>query len=541
MANWKLRELRGERRRNFLKMCGVAAAGVGIERSRLLNFLADEGGHGLAEAGLSSFGRALIVPAPNGSFAWFTQLWHCPDPALKAHQSVAVPASNIPNFFGSVANFQTIAPFLYTPAQGFAPPDDYRGTYVPGKGNGPASAPGIKNWLAGDRPFFYGPTAPWFDHAAGVPKYPVTALMTGVNETHEDSPATPLALSSKATLEAALASLGAYGSTAPVPALGITSVRYGRAPGSPRIVTAPSAATLVNLFDSAASQFTLKDTQDQESFSSYYKALLGLRPSTFRSSSAPQMEVTKKSAKLLGLNFAAQLTPTLADLQAFGLGPLLEFPMNQSSTAYIQRDQVKQLLEFGRSLVVIAKAFALGLSKTAIVSLSAGATSDTFFVDPHSAFDSPQEKVRSRNTVQHLSKILDAFYAYLAGIGDPENPGETLASTTAFVAYGDTPKTPYTPSAWPDGTPQNSNWLYLMDPGGRVKNGWLGNVSVMRTQGLNAWGYDPMTGADALGSSSGKVSAYSSAAAVYAVARGDKNKVVDYGVSANLFPGLIKG
>ena len=50
MANWKLKELQNDRRRTFLKMCGVTAAAIGISRSDLLNFLSDEGGSGLAEA-----------------------------------------------------------------------------------------------------------------------------------------------------------------------------------------------------------------------------------------------------------------------------------------------------------------------------------------------------------------------------------------------------------------------------------------------------------------------------------------------------------
>ena len=50
MANWKLKDLRSERRRNFLKMCTATAAAIGVSRTDLLNFLADEGGYGLAEA-----------------------------------------------------------------------------------------------------------------------------------------------------------------------------------------------------------------------------------------------------------------------------------------------------------------------------------------------------------------------------------------------------------------------------------------------------------------------------------------------------------
>src|SRR3989442_1502042 len=115
MANWKLKELRDGRRRTFLKMAGVAAASVGIERSRLLNFLADEGGYGLAEAAGSPYARTLMIPGPQGSHAWYQELW--PMPAMAVRASVGMPVG----FSGDTS-------YLYSPGNNFN--GSYCGTYT---------------------------------------------------------------------------------------------------------------------------------------------------------------------------------------------------------------------------------------------------------------------------------------------------------------------------------------------------------------------------------------------------------------------------
>ena len=159
MGNWKLKELRNDRRRTFLKMCTAVAAAVGIERTNLLNFLADEGGYGLAEAAGSKYGRSLLVPSPNGVYAWFQELWPVADVGLKACQNANVP--------GLSSTFGGTSSYLYTSQRGFNPANGYRGTYAWGKGNPMPTLPmGVKGLDAGDKPFFYGPDAPWFDHSA---------------------------------------------------------------------------------------------------------------------------------------------------------------------------------------------------------------------------------------------------------------------------------------------------------------------------------------------------------------------------------------
>jgi len=530
MGNWKLKQLRDDRRRTFLKMCTAAAAAIGIERSRLLNFLADEGGYGLAEAAGSTYGRSLLVPSPNGVYAWFQELWPVADVGFKACQNA--------NVFGLSSNFGGTSSYLYTSQYGYNPANGYRGTYAWGKSNPMPTLPmGVKGWAGGDRSFFYGPHAPWFDHNAGTPKYPVTAFMSGKDETHTEFPISHMSLSGNSSLQAALASLGAAGSSAIVPVLGIDPVKYGRAPGAPEVATVPSSSGMIDLFNSAASQFTLANKVDQELFETYYKALVGLRKSSERSSWAPQMSITKNAARIIGLNFASQLTPTSQDLADFGIQDMID-SINASS-AYMTSAQRNGIEEFGRTLIVVAKAFTLGLSKTAIVALSPGPTSDTTFTDPHVTFDSMTLMNQGRNTTKHLGKVLDGFYNYLSQQVDPESPTEKLDKSTVFVAYGDTPHTPLVGNTWPDATPDACNWMYVMDPRGHIKNGWFGHVYANKVGGKNAVGYNPLSGADDMTKTSEQVSSFGSTATVFAVANGDSNKTSEYGNSPNVVSALI--
>lgn len=535
MANWKLKELRDQRRRNFLKMCTVAGAAVGIERSKLLNFLADEGGYGLAEAAGSTYGRSVLVPSPNGVYAWFQELWPQATMALQAVNNDNIPSGQIPGSNGGA--YGGISSYLYTSQRGWNPANGYRGTYTPGAGNQMPSVNGIKSWAGGDRPFMYGPHAPWFDHATGVPKYPVTAFMSGKDETHTEFPNTQMTLSGNSTLQAALASLGAASSSAIVPVLGIDPVKYGRAPGAPEVATVPSANGMIDLFNSAASQFTLLDKVDQELFETYYKALVGLRKSASRSTWAPQLAVTKNAARIIGLNFAAQLSPAESDLADYGIQEMIESISSNSN--YMTAGQRKGIEEFGRVLIVVSKAFALGLSKTAIVALSPGPTSETTFTDPHVTFDSGMTMDQGRNTTKHLGKVLDGFYNYLSTQIDPESPTERLDKNTVFVAYGDTPHTPLVGRTWPDATPDSCNWTYVMDPKQNIRNGWFGQCYPMKMAGRNGFGFNPVTGMDDPSKTSEQVTAFASTATVFAVAQGDKNKTAEYGNSPNIVPGLI--
>src|SRR5579863_8636392 len=76
IKNPGMRNLRGEKRRTFLKAVGALGAAYGLDRSRILNYLFDEGGEALANDGAcANVCRSVHIVGGNGSFAWFQQLW----------------------------------------------------------------------------------------------------------------------------------------------------------------------------------------------------------------------------------------------------------------------------------------------------------------------------------------------------------------------------------------------------------------------------------------------------------------------------------
>src|SRR5262245_41568779 len=76
IKNPGMKELRGDSRRTFLKLVGAAGAGLALERSKVLNYLFDEGGSALADsASCAKICRSVHVIGGNGSVAWFQLLW----------------------------------------------------------------------------------------------------------------------------------------------------------------------------------------------------------------------------------------------------------------------------------------------------------------------------------------------------------------------------------------------------------------------------------------------------------------------------------
>jgi hypothetical protein len=353
-------------------------------------------------------------------------------------------------------------------------------------------------------------------------------MIAGNDDTHTEFPESAAVVSGNADLPATVGSIQNVNSSAIVPVLGIDPLKYGNAQGAPDVVTAPSPEGIVDLFNSAASKFTLLKSEDQQLFETYYKAMIGLRRSAERSSWQPQLEITKNAARLIGLNFQAALTPTSADIAAYGIEEML-----LSGTVMSQK-QKQGLDAFGRTLITIARAFKLGLSNSALVGLSPGPTSEQSFTDPHVTGDSANNKMQGRNTTHYLGRILDGFYNDLASAEDPEKPGTTIDENTVFVTYGDTPHTPLKLSNWPDATPQDSNWIYVMGQG-HLNPGWYGTI--MPNGDVSGW--DPSTGVNVPGQPATQTANASGAAAAYAVARGDMNTVAQYYVGPPI-DGVIK-
>ncbi len=528
MANWKLKELRDERRRTFLKMAGVAAAAVGIERSRLLNFLADEGGYGLAEAAGSPYARSLMIPGPQGAHAWYQELWPMPAMAVRASVGMSTGTSDTSYLYSPGNNFNGMYCGTYT---GMKHPNltGVLGTntkikYIPGAGN--------------QQPFFYSPDAPWMN-PDGSPKFEVSAYMCGKNETHTGFPVSSTLLP-KGSMMAALSALGSVYSTSVIPVIGVNPVKYGDAPGAPGVTTVSSGTALIDLFNSAASKFTLQTQVDQELFDTYFKAFMGLRKAAGRSSWTPTLAVSKGAAQVIGLSYSAALTPTDADKALFGL---TELEGNTGPASNLSAKQREHLTNLARTLIVVAKTFELGLSKTAIVGMTPDTNGETTFTDPHLTFTSSTAMQQGRNTTHYLGMALDAFYKYLADKADPEASGTSIANNTVFVGWGDTPHDSRTgaSSSWADATAQDCNWMYVMDPRKNVKPGWFGqcyNPPDM-VGGLSAVAFSPLTGAD-VAAPVEPMTQLATTAAVYAVSNGDKNKTASFGVSPNAIPALVK-
>ncbi|MFO0758193.1 MAG: hypothetical protein U0359_16980 [Byssovorax sp.] len=461
-----MKDLRGGSRRTFLRLFGAAAAAMAVDRSKVLNYLLDQGGVALADpASCATTNRSVHIIGGNGSFAWFQLLWPHLDIAQSNNNAFAYHSFDTPGT-------------LYNPG-------------------------------GADKPFYYAPEAPWM--SGGVPTYPVTGFMAGANETHTQTPNSAAIVANNASMIATASSIQ-RATTCLLPVIGVEPVGFGAAPGSPSIATVPSAQGMIELFNSAASQLTLAAQSDKQLYETYYKAIVGLRDAAGRPTWKRHLDVTKTAANLLGRNLAGQLTPTQADLDLYGLTALA------ASTAGASAKD--RLANFGKAMITTAKAFKLGLTNCVVLGLAPGATSEQTFVDPHSAFDNMSSL---KATVTALGAIFDGFYKDLDTAPDLTCTGSNLSKTTILTVHGDTPKTPLQASAWPDATPGNANWLYVMG-GGYVRTGWFGGVHADGSVD----GFDPMTGATMPGKSPAETSTAAGAAVAYAVAKGNMSVVKQF-------------
>ena len=258
---------------------GRGGAAFGLERSHVLNYLFDEGGGDAVAGTCPGVCQSVHLIGGNGSFAWFQQLW--------PHIDVATTTDP--------GNQATFAYYAYgNPGTLYQPP-------------------------APNNPFYYAPDAPWMNN--GTPTYPVSAFMVGQNETHTQTPTTPANVSTGSSMLATVASIQCANPVM-LPVIGVVPLNFGVAPGAPGIATVPNAAGMVALFNSAASQLTLKATSNAQLFETYYRAVLGLRDAAGRPTWSEYLDTTKTAPFLVGQNLSTQLTPTAADLAAYGVTAL---------------------------------------------------------------------------------------------------------------------------------------------------------------------------------------------------------------------------
>ena len=268
MTDEKIKALRGQTRRDFIRWAAVAGAAMGLERSRLLDVLNDTGGSALADSAACGFtAKSLHIIDGGGGIANWTQCFPLEAQALNTNPNVA----------------------FYAP-----------GTAKAAAGYDPA------------HPWWYGKNTP---HQDGVWKW--TGFLAGTNEQHTGIPQSAITLGNNSML----ASMAAIQQADPtlLPVLTVGTVQFGSAPGTPATASVNAAENLVDLFNSQASKALLEPSANAGLSDQYYKAFLGLNAAAGRSTTQKQYGTGKVSMNLLAKNLASQLMPTTADQAIFGL------------------------------------------------------------------------------------------------------------------------------------------------------------------------------------------------------------------------------
>ena len=370
---------------------------------------------------------------------------------------------------------------------------------APGNGAIAFHAPGQTTLAQGtDRPLTLAPETP-FRSLPGARQ--MSAFMCGNNETHTDTPVSNTALAGSSIFAVAAALQNTNPTVIPVIALGVAP--YGTAPGAPVAARVGVPEDIVGLFNSAASKAggLLEKVEDAELYRAHYDALASLNRAANRSTTKASYYTAKQAAGLLGTNLASALSVSQGDLDRYGI------------TAGTRAN----VAEIGRTLIIAVKAFKLGLTSSVVLP----AMRD----DPHGAWN---DMAGTLATVASLGAIFDAFWADLDATPDDSCGGASLADNFVMTIHGDTPKDPLNKDGWPDGTPGNANWVYVLG-NGLLKTGWHGGID--RNGGVT--GFDPATGQNA--AFDGAASAQATTAAIaYAVSRGDTRRVGDFVRGVNL-------
>jgi hypothetical protein len=314
--------------------------------------------------------------------------------------------------------------------------------------------PGQATLVAGtDRPLAIGPDTPFANLPAARQ---MTCFTCGSNETHTTTPTSTTVLNNS-NIHAIAATLQAQ-TPSVIPAIQVGDVTFGTAPGAPTPAQVSDADAAVGLFNSAASRAggLLAMPGNASLYKAQYDAFAQLNRAAGRTTQKKAYFTASGAASFLGTNLAAKLAIQQADLDMYGI---------TGNT----RNNVRRI---GELLIFSVKAFAMGLTNSVVLP----AMRD----DPHGAFDGGDVNI----VPAQLKAVLDGFMTHLSSTVDA-NSMETLADNTVMTITGDTPKDCRSRPGWPDGTPNNTNHMYVLG-GGHLKTGWFGRVPV---QG-NAEGFD---------------------------------------------------
>jgi hypothetical protein len=304
MANDRIKNLEGRSRRHFLRWMTTAGALLTLERSKVLDVIADTGGSAMADESCGSSNRSVHLVAGNGGLAWFQLLW----------PHVAVAAANNP----------TLA--FHAPGSAIKAPDGDT-----------------------DKPFFFAPETPW----QGLDKTKrISAFMAGRNRQHVLYPESP-SLDGGASMIAAAAAIQ-RATPSLVPVIGIGDIVYGAAASAPELVRVSDTKELIGLFNTSASKLILSKPEDAALFEAYYKAFVGLQKAARLPTWTRPLKTGKTASNLLGTQLAAMLAPTAADRAGYGI------PEDDSTIP-------TSVCDIGEALITTAKAFKLGLTQCVIM------------------------------------------------------------------------------------------------------------------------------------------------------------------------------
>jgi hypothetical protein len=327
----------------------------------------------------------------------------------------------------------------------------------------------------------------------------MTAFLCGNNETHTNQPQSVVGLNGNNIFSVASALQSSSPSV--IPLISIGDVDVGTAPGGARPANVGSGDGIVGLFNSAASRAggLLANASDASVYKAQFDAFFQLNRAAKRSPTA-NMATTMKipfttasgAAQFLGTNLSSKLQITAADQMRYGL----------------DGNTRQNVADIGNALIVTIKAFKMGLTNSVVLP----AMRD----DPHGAWDGGDV-----NTVPgQLAKVFDAFMNDLENTVD-DNTMLALADDTVITIHGDTTKDPNNRGGWPDGTPMNTNTVYVYGAGD-LKTGWFGSID----RGSNVQGFDAQGKPTTYnGTNTAK---YAMASIAYAIAKRDDRAISNF-------------
>jgi hypothetical protein len=299
-----------------------------------------------------------------------------------------------------------------------------------------------------------GPATP----GAALAQHQWSAFLCGSNNTH-NSNAQLSTWSLGANSFPAIATALQAADQSVIPVIAVGGVPVGTAPGGATGAAVGNSTGMVGLFNSAASQAggLLANMADAQLFKTQYDAFIQLNRAANRSTTKSSYTTAQGAAKFLGTNLASQLTVTADDLVRYNITGNTD-----SATA-----------EIGKTLITTAKAFGMGLCNSI--------TLPWHREDPHNAFDAGLV-----NTVPAaLKDVLDGFFNDLTVKLDTVTM-QPMINNLVMTFMGDTFKDPGSRPGWGDGTPNNTNCVWVFHPGD-IKSGWYGNIAA---DGNSAMGFD---------------------------------------------------